>query len=143
MSISSDWVKACSTALVDRLTNRVSLVHVLEQVPVPRLPASLPSFHIVALWHNNLDMAVDARLRIDVEEQGGETSSVLSEESITFAGRVNHRTICIVHAMTVLRGGSYRVVARYQMAGTDRWIDGASHPFQVQVVAAPSESAQA
>ena len=115
----------------------------MEQVQVPRLPAVVPAFHIVALWHSTLDMAVDARLRIDVEEQSGETSSTLSEETITFAGRVNHRTICIVHSMTVLRAGAYRVVARYQPVGTDKWVDGASHPFLVHVVAPPSEAAQA
>lgn len=143
MSISSDWVTACSTALVDRLTNRVSLIHVLEQVQVPRLPAVVPSFHIVALWHNTLDMAVDGKLRIDVEEQSGDTSSCLSEEQITFAGRVSHRTICIVHSMTVQRAGAYRIVARYQPPGTDDWEDGTSHPFHVQVVSGQHESAQA
>ena len=143
MSIHSDWVTACSTALVDRLTNRVSLVHVLESVPVPRLPAIVQPFHIVALWHNTVDMAVDGRLRIEVEEASGESASVLSEETITFAGRVSHRTICIVHAMTVLRPGAYRIVARLQLSGAETWLDGASHPFQVQVVQAPHESAQA
>lgn len=143
MSIHSDWVTACSTALVDRLTNRVSLIHVLEQVQVPRLPAVVPPFHIVALWHNTVDMAVDGTLRIEVEEQNGESSSVLSEETVTFAGRISHRTICIVHAMTVLRPGAYRIVARLQLPGSDAWKEGAAHPFLVQVVQTPHESAQA
>ncbi len=143
MSIHSDWVTACSTALVDRLTNRVSLIHILEHVQVPRLPSVVPAFHIVALWHNTVDMATDGRLRIEVEEQSGESSSVLSEETITFAGRISHRTICIVHAMTVLRPGAYRIVARLQVPGSDDWKEGASHPFIVQVVQAPHESAQA
>jgi len=140
MSITHDWVIACQTALVDRLTNKISLIHVLEQFQVPKFPAVLPPFQIVALWHNRTEMAASARLRIEVEELAGDSSSVLSEEEVVFAGRVSHRSICIVHAMTVLRPGAYRIVARLQPSDSAAWLEGNSHPF-VLTAAGPAPSA--
>lgn len=143
MSLAHDWVVACQTAIVDRLTNKISLIHVLEQVQVPKFPAALPPFQIVALWHNSTEMAVTARLRIEVEELAGDTASVLSEEEVVFAGRVSHRSICIVHAMTALRPGAYRIVARYQTGEGEAWHEGNAHPFSLAVTGNPTAAAQA
>ena len=143
MSITHDWVVACQTALVDRLTNKISLIHILEQFQVAKFPAVLPPFQIVALWHNRVDMAVSAKLRIEVEELAGDSASLLSEEEVVFAGRVSHRSICIVHAMTVLRPGAYRIVARFQEQDSALWQEGNSHPFSLTAAGNPPSAAQA
>ncbi len=112
MAIHTDWVIACQTALVDRLSGKVSLIGVLETLQMPRFPCELPPFYVVALWHNATDMVSAAQLRIEVEEYGEPNSAVLSEEHIEFQGHVGHRTICLVPALTVSRPGRYRIVAK-------------------------------
>lgn len=141
-SIRNEWVVACQTALVDRLSGKVSLIHVLDHVQVARFPADLPPFHVVALWQHTTDMVANARLRIELEEHGEPGASILSEETVEFAGRTGHRTICVVHALTVQRPGTYRLVARLQ--GPDgQWHDGSAHTFAVAVLPQPHLQAQA
>lgn len=142
MSIRNDWVVACQMALVDRLTGKVSLIHVLDQLQVVRFPAILPPFHVVALWHNTLDQTVRAPLRIDIEEQGELDVSTLSEEPVEFAGRVGHRSICVVHALTVQRPGTYRIVARW-LGQDGQWQDGSAHTFAIAAIPQPQQQAQA
>lgn len=129
MSIRCDWVMACQTALVDRLSAKVTLVHVLEQVQVPQFPAEVGPLHVVAAWQHTVEMAGQARVRLELQEQGGE-GSVLAEEQVEFSGRATHRTICVIHALTVQRPGTYRIVARLQ--GTDgEWQVGNAHTFDI------------
>jgi hypothetical protein len=129
MSIRCDWVMACQTVLVDRLSGKVSLIHVLENLQVPQFPAEIGPLQVVATWQHTVEMAGDARLRLELQEQGGE-SSVLAEEQVQFSGRATHRTICVIHALKVQRPGSYRIVARLQ--GVDgQWLPGNEHAFDV------------
>lgn len=132
MSISCDWISACQTAIIDRMSGRVTLVHVLDALTAQRFPAQVPAFHVVATWQNQAETVIRARLRLSIEESSGETTSVLSDEEIPFAGRASHRSVCIVQSLTVLRPGQYRVVARFQLAGSDQWQDAGRHPFSVQ-----------
>lgn len=142
MSIACDWISACQLAIVDRLSGRATLVHVLESVASPRFPAQLPTFHVVATWHNQTEMVATARLRVRIDEVAGEPGSVLSEEEVTFVGKTSHRAICIVQSLTVNRPGAYRVVASLQSA-TGEWADVAGHPFTVTTSGATSGTVQA
>ena len=143
MAVTCDWLCACQTAIVDRISGRISLIQVVETVAAPRFPAQLPTFHVVATWQNHTEMATGARLRIRIEEVGGEGGSQLAEEDVTFSGRTTHRSICIVQSLTVLRPGSYRVVAQMQVGSADAWIDAAAYPFLVNSAQAPTGAAMA
>ena len=127
---SSDlWVMACQTALVDRLSGKVSLIGVLEQVSVAQFPAEVGPLHVVAAWQHTVEMAGDVRVRLELQEHDG-AGSVLAEEQVQFSGRTTHRTICVIHALTVPRPGTYRIVARLQ--GPDgQWMVGAEHAFDI------------
>lgn len=128
-----DWVLACQTALVDRLTNKISLIHVLENVAVPGFPTVLPGFHVVAFWQHRSDVVLHADLMLElVEVGGGGASSKLAEERIEFVGRSGHRSICIVHSLTVLRPGRYAIAARWRRAGQDTWHPAAEHWLAIQ-----------
>lgn len=140
--VRSEWVLACQTALVDRLSGRVSLVHVLDHLQVARFPADLPPFHVVGLWQHGHDGATTARLRIVLEEHGQPGTSILAEEQVEFAGRTAHRTICVVHALTVQRPGSYRILARLQTADGE-WRDGAMHTLAITALPPAHVQAQA
>lgn len=142
MSIACDWISACQLAIVDRLSGRATLVHVLETVASPRFPAQLPTFHVVATWHNPIDMVTTARLRVRIDEVAGEPGSVLSEEEVTFHGKTSHRAICIVQSLTVNRPGAYRVVASLQGPSGD-WSDVAGHPFVVNTSGSAAGTVQA
>ncbi len=141
MSVASDWVVACQTAIVDRLTNKVSLIHVIEQVQMPKFPGVLPAFHVVVQWHNTTEMAVTTRLRIAIEDPASSSETSLLEEEVSFVGRVGHRSICIVHAMSVARAGSYRIVAQVQSEVGGAWTNGAGYPFVVVATVPPAVEA--
>ena len=138
MSIRCDWVMACQTVLVDRLSGKVSLVHLLEHLQVPQFPAEIGPLQVVAAWQHTVEMAGDARLRLELEEQGGE-SSVLAEEQVQFSGRATHRTICVIHALRVQRPGTYRIVAKLQ-TDDGQWRPGSAHVFDVVGVAPPRQA---
>ncbi len=143
MSITCDWVSACQMAIIDRMSGRVTLVHVLDAVASQRFPAQIPTFHVVASWQNHTEMVTRARLQLSIEEFGGETTTILTDEEVAFAGRTSHRSVCIVQSLTVLRPGAYRVVARWQAVGSDGWIVAGAHPFSVNTSAAPAGPAMA
>lgn len=143
MAVTCDWLCACQTAIVDRISGRISLIQVVETVAAPRFPAQLPTFHVVATWQNHTEMSTAAKLRIRIEELGADGGSQLTEEDVTFSGRTTHRSICIVQSLTVLRPGAYRVVAQMQPSGGESWSDAASYPFQVVSAQAPSGAAMA
>lgn len=143
MSLHCDWVSACQTAIVDRVSGRVTLVHVLDTMAAPRFPAQLGPFHVVASWHNGSETAVVARLRVAIAGQDGDADSVLADEDMTLGGRSSHRTICIIQSLTVLRPGPYRVVASWQSDADAPWHEAASHTIQVQAAAALASTAQA
>ena len=138
-----DWVSACQTAIVDRVSGRVTLVHVLDAVAVPRFPAQLGPFHVVANWHLDRDGAQTCRLRVAIVEAQGETASVLADEEVTLAGHSSHRTICIIQSLTVLRPGPYRVVASWQAHPEAAWLEAAAHTLQIQAAPALAGAAQA
>ncbi len=142
MSITCDWLVACQIAIVDKLNGRATLVHVLETVASPRFPAQVPTFHVVATWHNPTEMVAVARLRLRIDEAAGEPGPPLLDEEVTFVGKTSHRSICIVQALTVLRPGLYRVVASRQFSG-EAWVDVAAFPFHVAASAGSSQTAQA
>ncbi len=143
MSISCDWVSASQLAIIDRMSGRVTLVHVLDAVASSRFPAQIPTFHVVASWQNHTEMVTRARLQLSIEEPGGETTTILTDEEVSFAGRTSHRSVCIVQSLTVLRPGPYRVVARWQSVGTGGWTEAGSHPFGVNTSATPAGPAMA
>jgi hypothetical protein len=141
-AIRNDWVIACQTVLVDKLTGKLSLVQVLDHLQVPRFPADLPPFYVVGLWQHGQDVVAQARLRIELEEHGELGASVLSEEQVEFPGRTAHRTICVVHALTVQRPGAYRLIARLQ--GPDgEWLDGGAHTLAITAMPQAHLQAQA
>ena len=143
MSISCDWLAACQLAIVDKLSGRTSLVHVLETVTSARFPAQVPTFHVVATWHNHTEMMATGRLRVRIDEVGGDPGAALSEEEVTFHGKTSHRMICIVQSLAVLRPGPYRVVASLQLSGAEQWADVAVFPFHVAMSANSPQAAQA
>lgn len=128
-----DWLLACQTALVDRLTNKISLIGVLESIQVNGFPAVLPGFHVVAFWQHRSDVVLEAELQLELVELGGAGStSRLAEERIEFAGRSGHRSICIVHSLTILRPGRYAVCARWRRSGQEQWHTAGEHWLTVQ-----------
>jgi hypothetical protein len=143
MSLHCDWVSACQTAIVDRVSGRMTLVHVVDAVAAPRFPAQVGPLHVVASWHNGGEAALAVRLRVAIEAGDGETHSVLAEEDVALSGRSNHRTICIIQSLTVLRPGPYRVIASWQDNGQSTWQQAAQHTFQVQTAPALAGTAQA
>lgn len=45
------WVMFCEKALIDSRTNNVSLIDVVEEITVPKVPVVIPNpFFIVSLW---------------------------------------------------------------------------------------------
>ncbi len=142
MSITCDWLVASQIAIVDKLNGRATLVHVLETVTAPRFPAQVPTFHVVATWHNPTEMVATARLRLRIDEAAGEPGAALLDEEVTVVGKTSHRSIGIVQSLTVLRPGLYRVVASRQYNG-EPWADVASFPFHVAPSAGAGSTAQA
>jgi hypothetical protein len=140
-SLTCDWVLACQTALVDRLTNKISLIGVLESMQVAGFPALLPGFHVVATWQHRNDVVLPVRLQLQLVELQGDGVSPLAEEELEFVGRTGHRSICIVHSLTVLRPGRYAIVARWQRPADDSWQTGGQHVIQIAAMQPPAAQA--
>jgi len=136
MSIKNVWTLPCSIGILDRVTNNVSLINVIEQMNVPTLPVSLPPFYVVAQWQNGTDMVRNATIRIEIIETRSGASTTISEEKVTLNGRTGHRSFVIVNALRLESAGEYRVATHWRDDGTTEWHRAFEYPFRVVDVAA-------
>lgn len=132
------WALICQTSIIDRDTNNISLINVVEEVmvlanpPVPLLTEgqvpeeTLPTlFEVVALWARS-DMKVpesgEGRMRlVDPDNNTVLTSSPYPVDLTTFLRtRIRTRLPGLPYRGTPLPEGIYRFVIEERQ--TDEWV---------------------
>lgn len=129
------WTVLCSRAIVDRRSNNVSLIHVVDQFTL-EVPKEAPERVVVpveltvaSLWRREDDeapVASDGRLYIQFPNgeriQAQEFEIDLSEHSRT-------RNFVEMNGLPVQRSGVYRFVVERERDG--EWIEISRTPLQV------------
>lgn len=104
------WTMACQDVVVDSRSNRVTLVHVLEQLQGPSEAETLGVVvHLISLWKKSVDDAEEAfeyRVRW-VDGDGQELRVTRAFEVIIPEDSRRHRTISRIAGLPIEQPGIY------------------------------------
>jgi len=134
------WTVLCSESLIDKESNNVSLIKVLEQVNVSyvvggELPNAIPlDFTVVTLWsREESDTPERGRARIVIVDPTGQESESRPEYEIDL--HTYRRFRGTVRGKDIPGGTSGILIFRMQvqMEGEDNWRDVADVPLAVNL----------
>ena len=123
------WTIVCQQAIVDRFTNNLTIVGVVEQVnielqklkeatEVRKQPVVPTSFSLVSMWHRS-DTAKEERSsgRLSIKNPKGKTLFATQQQEIDLTGdKLRARNIFNFRGFPLEESGSYRVYVQTLLA---------------------------
>jgi hypothetical protein len=126
------WTVLCQQALLDRFTNNVSIIGVIEKLdirlelpdPAVELPDPLPtptfSFTVLSLWRHMVDEPTATFVRVSCALPTGKDFAVSPEISFEIPAAQSHgRTIMRFNGLPFSEEGDYKI--KVQQKNGDRW----------------------
>ncbi|MGE0582936.1 MAG: hypothetical protein AB7P31_12495 [Steroidobacteraceae bacterium] len=136
------WSILCREPLIDRQTNSLSLVGVLEEVQVefaypkgsepPELPVTAMPIHVVSYWvRDPREKGVVERLRARILSPSRKQIGTI-EHQFSMVDHVRARNVLTARALRLASAGRYTVEIQ-QPAGKEKWRTVARLPLDVTI----------
>jgi hypothetical protein len=138
------WSVVCRSVSIDRQTNSVSLLNILETLVVPGEPTvenPVPlSCEVLSLWAlEQVEDSCSGQMRVRLKQPGQEEQDIILLD-IDIAHSAFHRTRINIGALPLFSSGWFEFRVEYRAAGEGTWRQAAGIPFQVVVKGGEEDS---
>lgn len=132
------WSVLCTRAIVDRQTNSLSLVDVLEQIQIDAPPPKagevglVPMQHVVATLLRRSELTQPAEGQMSLLVQAPDGTTILDQTRP--ANLMEHERLRVLTALRdfpVKSPGTYRFIVKLRCKDEPEWQQVASIPFEV------------
>ena len=129
------WSVLCSKFILDKESNNLSLINVLEQINIKKgveLPVVIPiEFHLVTLWmRESMNDPAKGQARILLKTPSDETLEALKYE-IDLETSERRRINLTMHGLPVSEVGYYYFQVKYRLPSSTRWKTVAQIPLKI------------
>jgi hypothetical protein len=140
--IRSFWTIVCKSAIIDRITNNVTLSEVIEQIGLAAAPVfsegidavMLPiQLAVVTFWEWDGDGDASGQVHIQLTDPTGRPLNAELPQPIAFSPEsIRARTI-VGSAWPYTVPGRYLVEAQFRSNDEDKWRTSSAHPVFVHI----------
>jgi hypothetical protein len=117
------WGVLCQQAIVDKQTNLVSYMNVIEQFSPPNYPVESPNITVATLWDRD-EEGEELNVRVSVVNESDEELEFVEGEPVTFDGFKRYRINRVIGGFTVENPGRVCFKISKEVAdddGTSKW----------------------
>ena len=141
------WTVICSHAVIDRDTNNVSLLDVVEQLDIGDKPSPeggiLFYLDVMTLWSRaDYNMPAQGRGRVSFLSPTGKVNDGPFKFDIDLSRHNRHRTRGRFRALRVTESGRYTFLVELQVEGQTEWHEVAAIPLEINFLP-PDEAEKA
>lgn len=126
----------CERAIIDKETNLVSYLTVIEGIRVSRLPFRIPFLAFSTLWRSEGDDGGSLELKLTMVNPDGSEDEIFSSYKVQSSAK-RHRTNMILNGFEFNQSGTYSL--RLERRNGNKWELVTEMPFDITVAVPKQE----